>query len=255
MVDQAPDKLFSHDPTLDWEGGDLATPKPDQAPTNAWMLSLADLVSLMLTFFVLLFALSGVKDDSWQAVTDALSTRLNPPLEKADSLPTADMNIGRTQQQQAIGLPYLASLFEAIVADTPQLQATVVDLQEDRLILSMSGEDIFAQGGTQVTPVARQLLSSIGGILNGLTNEIGIAAHTSPVPEGGSAYTSNWEFSMARAAAVANILKEVGVNKSFRVYGMAHARFNDIPDLSPAERMSQARRVDVVILPSWRRGL
>ncbi len=240
---------------LEWEGGGLDAPKPDLPSSPAWMLSLADLVSLLLTFFVLLFAMSGVKDDQWQAVTDSLSTHLNPPIQPSDSVPTATKNVSRTERREAISLPYLASLFEAIIADTPQLQATSIDLHGDRLVLSLPSDDVFLGNGTQITPPARQLLSAIGGVLNGLTNEIGIAAHTGPMAEGGPAYTSNWEFSMARASAVANILSEVGVNKSFRVYGMADARFNDLPDLTPAERLARAQRVDIVILPSWRRGL
>ncbi len=97
------------------------------------------------------------------------------------------------------------------------------------------------------------MLSSIGEVLNGLANQIAVAAHTSPMAEGGGAYGSNWEFSLARAGAVANHLRGVGVRQTIRVYGLADARFGDLPEVPAAERLVLARRVDIVILPGWRR--
>jgi len=239
---------------MQWEGGDLDAQRPEGDSAPAWMLSLADLVSLLLTFFVLLFSMTGVREDQWQDVVDALSTRLNPPIVTSESVPVAERNISRDMRRHALGLPYLATLFESIFAESPDMKNARVTLLPDRLILSLPNDQIFDGEGTKVSAPARELLSSVAGVLNGLTNEIGVSAHTSPMPEGGPSYQSNWEFSMARAASVANILTETGVTKPFRVYGMAHARFNDLPNVPPAERFALARRVDIVILPSWRKN-
>ncbi len=236
-----------------WEGGELdAAPPP--VTSNAWMLTFADLVSLMLTFFVLLFAVSGVKDDRWQDVVDTLSRSLNPTVDDPAKSGAALRNIPQVTPREATSLPYLASLFEAVVADTPLLKAATVRLAGDRLVLSLPADALFSGGGTAISPAAKPVMSSIGEVLNGLSNQLAVAAHTSPMAEGGSAYRSNWEFSLARAAAVANHLRSVGVRQQIRIYGMADGRFDDLPELPPAERLVLSRRVDIVILPSWRRG-
>ncbi len=237
-----------------WEGGVLDAPPLPPTSSNVWMLTFADLVSLMLTFFVLLFAMSGVKDDRWQDVVDALSRSLNPTIDDPARSGSALKNIAHVAPRDAAGLPYLASLFEAVVADTPQLKAAAVRLLDDRLVLSLPADALFADGGTVIAPAAKPVMSSIGEVLNGLTNQIAVAAHTSPMLEGGSAYASNWEFSLARAGAIANYLKSVGVSQPIRIYGMADGHFADLPDLPPADRLALARRIEIVILPSWRTG-
>jgi chemotaxis protein MotB len=236
-----------------WEGGDPDA-APPSVPANAWMFTFADLVSLMLTFFVLLFAMSGVKDDRWQAVVDTLSHSLNPTIDDPAKSGAALRNIEQVTPREAISLPYLSSLFEAVVADTPLLKAATVRLTGDRLVLSLPADAIFSGGGTAISPAAMPVMKSIGEVLNGLTNQLAVAVHTSPMAEGGNAFRSNWEFSLARAAAVANHLRSVGVGQRIRIYGMADGRFDDLPELPPAERLVSARRIDIVILPGWRRG-
>ena len=52
-------------------------PKQD-APSVAWMVTFTDLVSLMLTFFVMLFSMSSVKVDVWEKIIDALNRTVDP---------------------------------------------------------------------------------------------------------------------------------------------------------------------------------
>ena len=189
-----------------------------------------------------------------QAVVDALSRSLNPTIDDAARSGSALKKIAHVAPRDAAGLPYLASLFEAVVADTPQLKAAAVRLLDDRLVLSLPADALFADGGTVIAPAAKPVISSISEVLNGLTNQIAVAAHTSPMLEGGSAYASNWEFSLARAGAIANYLKSVGVSQPIRIYGMADGHFANLPDLPPADRLALARRIEIVILPSWRTG-
>ena len=66
--------------------------------SKGWMITFADLLSLMLAFFVLLFAMSKVEVDSWKALVDSLSNRLNPLSEW-----TRPLLEGRTQDLAVAG--------------------------------------------------------------------------------------------------------------------------------------------------------
>ena len=54
-----------------------------RGPSKAWMITFTDLVSLMLTFFVMLFAMSNVKIDKWESMIDVLSLSFNVSRAKA----------------------------------------------------------------------------------------------------------------------------------------------------------------------------
>ncbi len=70
----------------------------------------------------------------------------------------------------------------------------------------------------------------------------------------GGAHTSNWELSLARAAAVANALRRSGYTEDIIAYGYADSRFSQLPDLPADQRRALGRRVDIVVLPNAEGG-
>ena len=83
--------------------------------STAWLVTFADMVSLVLTFFVLLFSMSNVKVDKWENMIDALSQSLNPTRVEVVVTPTARHNIASVFFKRAINLDYLTSIFEETV--------------------------------------------------------------------------------------------------------------------------------------------
>lgn len=231
----------------DWPGG--VTPE-EAAAERAWLLTFTDLVSLMLTFFVLLFSMSNVKVGDWKNIIDSLSRTLRPELEKVVKAQTATFNIGTIYRRQAIDLNYLTSVIEEGIKDIDALAGTQVMLLEDRLVIALPGDLLFQQGRAEMTEGAREAMFVFGGLLSNIGNEIGVNGHTDPAPPVGGAYASNWELSTARAAAVANALRRAGYADDIIAFGYADSRFKQLPAVEDSLRRSLARRVDIVILPT-----
>ena len=210
----------------------------DGAPKNsrpraAWMVTFTDLVSLMLTFFVLLFSMSSVKMDEWDAMIDTLTQTLNPGKITTVAAATAKFNIGTIFRRQATNLDYLSGVLEAGVANDPMLSSSRIMLLDDRLVIAMPGDLLF--------PAGQAVMPDVG-------NQIGVNGHTDPVPPSpDKGFQSNWELSLARSSAVANALRRSGYTDDIIAYGYADSRFSQLPSLSPAERTKLARRVDIVI--------
>ena len=89
--------------------------KMEVVQSTAWLVTFADMVSLVLTFFVLLFSMSNVKVDKWENMIDALSQSLNPTRVEVVVTPTARHNIASVFFKRAINLDYLTSIFEETV--------------------------------------------------------------------------------------------------------------------------------------------
>ncbi len=216
----------------------------------AWMVTFTDLVSLMLTFFVLLFSMSNIKVDRWNDVIDALSQSLNPSSTKAQSSATASFNIATLFRKRAINLDYLTSVLEEAVANDALLVNSQLMRLEDRLVIALPGDLLFEPGKAVLAENARKALFNLGGVLRNIGNQIGINGHTDPLPSSGTDYTSNWELSMGRAAAVANALKRSGYTEDIIAFGYADSRFKELPDMPKAERSALGRRVDIVVFPT-----
>ena len=216
----------------------------------AWLITFTDLVSLMLTFFVLLFSMSTIRTDHWNSVIDALSQSLNPSSAKAHLSATSDFNIATLFRKRAINLDYLTSVLQDASTKDELLSNNHLMRLDDRLVVALPGDLLFEPGKSVLTEQAKRALFNLGGVLRNIGNQIGIYGHTDPSPPAGTAYDSNWELSVARAAAVANALRRSGYTEDIVAFGYASSRFSELPEMATAERLALARRVDIVIFPT-----
>jgi chemotaxis protein MotB len=231
---------------IDQDG--IATEPP--RTSRAWIVTFTDLVSLMLTFFVMLFSMSNVKVDKWETLTDTLSRSLSPVDRSAPITATAKLNIATVLRKPAINLDYLFSVLQETVAGDQLLSQSQILRLDDRLIIAFPSDLLFERGRAQLSPRAQDAIFNLGGVLRNVGNRIGVNGHTDPMPIDGGAYASNWELSLARAAAVADALKRSGYTEDLTAYGFADSRFIQLPDLPVKERYALGRRVDVVIMPN-----
>ncbi|HEC90816.1 MAG TPA: chemotaxis protein MotB [Alphaproteobacteria bacterium] len=216
----------------------------------AWMITFTDLITLMLTFFVLLFSMSNVKVDKWKDMIDALSLSLNPSQTKSAAVLTAKFNISAILRKRAINLDYLASVLqETLNADQFLRRSRLIRL-DDRLIIALPGDLVFETGSAVMVKRARKALFDLGGILRNIGNKVGVNGYSDPTPLAGGEYVSNWELSLGRAAAVANELRRSGYSDDITAYGYSDSRFNQLPKVAESKRRAMARRVDIVIMPT-----
>lgn len=220
----------------------------------AWLVTFADLVALLLAFFVMLFATQKVDVGKWEALVEALSRRLNPDQTVVIPRPAADRNVDRLSRDYAIDLDYL----EVVIRDKSTVQPELAGLDvlrfEDRIVIRLPAELLFEPGEAAPKPAARPILFSLAGMLATISNRIDVVGHADPTPLTGSSFGSNWELSIARAVTVANELRRSGYDRPLAPSGYGASLFGDLPpDLSGETRRAAARRVDVIVWPT--RGL
>ena len=112
----------------------------------AWLITFTDLVSLMLTFFVLLFSMSTLRTDHWDSVIDALSQSLNPSSTRAHMSATSDFNIATLFKKRAINLDYLTSVLQDALSKDDLLSGNHLMRLDDRLIVALPGDLLFEPG-------------------------------------------------------------------------------------------------------------
>jgi len=220
----------------------------ERHPSVIWVITFIDLLTLMLTFFVMLFAMSHVKIDKWQHLIDTLSTTLNPNRAKPTPVPTAEYNISSIFRKRAINLDYLVAVLQQKVDKSDVLKESLLVLLEDRIIMSLSGERLFRAGTAALTDEARVELFELGGVLRNIENQIGVAGYSEEDTFTGMSYTSDWELSLARAITVANALKSAGYASEILSYGYGRSRNVQLAGTSAERRRILSRRIDIAIM-------
>ena len=219
--------------------------------SSVWLVIFADLVALMLTFFVMLFSMSNVTSESWQKMVDALADALNPTSEeKIDTTPDVKTNIDLVFRRQAINLDYLQAVLEQKVINSKELKGSQLTLLEDRLVVSLPGSLLFGPNSAILKKTAKDPLFSLGGLLGNVENRLGINGYADEKNFEGKKYNSNWELSLARSISVGNAFRQAGYSGELLNFGYGNAHSSYLKNASEDQRNILSRRIDVVILES-----
>ena len=218
------------------------------------MLTYGDMVTLLLTFFVMLFTVSEVDEHKLQLIIAAFSGL--GILEGGDTLEPGELaEMGHTIMalpSQERGRALDTARKEAISQFQPEIKTKKVRVTVDErgLIISLAADSFFREASAEVDiEASRDLLQRIVGLLITLPeSKFAVEGHTDSVPtdpEGD--FPSNWELSSARATNVLHYLVDLGAEESkFQIRGLS----DTMPLASNETREGRAinRRIDIVIL-------
>ena len=218
-----------------------------------WLVSFADLIALLLAFFVMMFATQRVERLPWEALINSLSRSLNPDHSVQESKPSSRRNVRRLSSERAVDLGYLEKLLRDQAAVEVSLRNLRIRRGEDRLTIELPADSLFATGSDELTGGARDVIFSLAGIFRNIGNRIDVHGHTDPRPVRGAGDQSNWELSIARAFTVAEALRRAGYHRRITALGFADTRFDGTPRARALSRAyAAARRVDVIVRPTRR---
>lgn len=216
---------------------------------NSWMIIFADLLALLLTFFVLMFSMSSVQMSEWQALVTSLSENLNPERAKIQDQDWNKIDEALVFEETALSLDYLKNIFEEKLSRDPILTRSTVTVLDDRLAISLPSDLIFEIGQAELDPDARSAMIELGETLRTVDNEIMVVGHSDLSPISGRLYPTNWELSLVRALLISKLIKTGGYVGTIEAYGNGSSRFGDLDESIPLDqRYNLARRVDVIVL-------
>jgi chemotaxis protein MotB len=184
--------------------------------THLWVISYSDFMTILMIFFLMLFAHRiWAKKVAWE---DRRILQLRAAQEA---------QVGMVQR-----LSKLASL----------------DVQAERIDIQLPDALLFTSGHANLQNSAKGLLAQIAPELKKFNGDIVVEGHTDDLPLGPrSPFRSNWELSVARAFSVITFLTQEGVSPtqiSARGYGPYRPR---VPNISPENR-DMNRRIEIVLL-------
>lgn len=210
---------------------------PIRPAGKAWLLTFTDLVCLLLTFFVMLYAMSEPDPARYKALAAGVPGA--KPEQDGDERPEAAFSAASLDRGKAIDLGYLGRVFESQMARNPELADMTVRRVDGTLILSMPSDLLFAPGEAALSEGGRRALFIMGGVAANIGNAMDVVGHADASPAG-QRWASNWELSLARARSVADALHQAGYLRDIAVRGHGDGQ-------SGGEVSAAARRVDLVV--------
>lgn len=221
--------------------------REESTNTGSWLTTYSDMVTLLLAFFVLLFAFSSIDEGKFSSVINAFQNYLGVLqqgqsfLESPAPLPYDYSDLGNQQ---------LVELFQQMTDYIEQtgMEGVELELQERGLIVRFAEQVFFDLGQATLKPNALEILDSLADQLRDLPNPLRVEGHTDDWPIRTSTFPSNWELSVHRATSVVRYLIE---EEGFDPQMLSVAGYSEYRPIRPndtAQNRALNRRVDIVIL-------
>lgn len=182
---------------------------PMEMEDDSWMVTFADMVTLLMCFFVLLFAIS--KPDT--AKVKKISESLREQGFFSDAMPTEDPY---EKLKKSLAMSLGASGYDKLIAVSEAKHGIEVEL---------ASSAFFQPGTAKFTPAALPMLQALSEQIKPLATKnvvIQIEGHTDDEPIATAIFPSNWELSAARAANLVRYLIAQGFPpQKLRAVGLA----------------------------------
>jgi chemotaxis protein MotB len=200
------------------EAAPLPPAEDGQEPSLIWLTSFADLLALLLCFFIMVFAMSAPRNDAFRAIAASLSARLNP--DRAE-VPRAPQEAVRFARPRAVNLDYLSAIVAERVAASTILHTGRVDRLPDRIVLTVPGDRLFAGSSAALAPGGD--IAALAQSLRLVANRVEAVVHLDARAAGQAGYADPWLFALARAGAVATAFGAAGYEAGVPVRATAAA--------------------------------
>jgi chemotaxis protein MotB len=229
---------------------------PCEKGAPMWVTTFGDLMSLLLCFFVLLLSFSEMDRAKYKQVAGSMEKafgvqRRTRVMESPKGIKMIakdfDQEVIATRLKEEIGRELEEAFKNDLYSVRDQLD---VGLEQDNLVIRMMGESTFDSGSAEIRAETRPLLIKIGKIIAKANKDIVVAGHTDNVPihKGRrSPYSSNLRLSIARAAAVAELLLANCDIDPAHLSTMGFGQYRPIADNNTEEGRRKNRRVEIIV--------
>lgn len=223
-----------------------------------WMTTFSDLMTLLLTFFILLFSMSSVSDSKFNQASASMTLAFTGqdgllPKEKT-VVPDNNGEKGDIEGVETTGEeipPELVEMYEKMeqLLHEQEMDTTIgIEVDSEGIYLDIKDSILFSSGSAEVRGSGKDTLNNLAELINQVDNEVIIEGYTDDVPMSNEQYESNWELSTSRAVSVLRYLSEEKAVDPARLSARGYGEHHPIVPNDSAEHRAENRRVNIVIL-------
>jgi chemotaxis protein MotB len=233
-----------------------------------WIVTYSDLMSLLLTFFILLYSMSTIDAEKFKNITEQLqlaltgegresifdggTEQIESPLDEEifadDEMPVDGL---REDEAGEILPEELQEMFERIssyIRDQGLSADVRVLMDRSGIYVEIQDAILFDMGSADLKPSGLEVIGKLEGIVNEFENELVVEGHTDDIPINTREFPSNWELSTGRALSVLRYLEEEHGIAPARLSARGYGEHAPLVPNSSRENRAMNRRVNLLIV-------
>ena len=242
-------------------------PKCPDEGLPLWMGTYGDLVTLLMAFFVLLFAFSSMDSQKFKTIMKAFQGALGV-MQGGKTLSPEQLITDSRIQSKGMELKFqqLAKEIQQAIEEQENKkkmkqsdigdekksleESATVKITQQGIEISLGAKTLFDSGKSELKAGANEIINMVYDKVRGIDNEVVVKGHTDNVPISTLRYPSNWELSTSRATNILRYLLSVDNSLKGRVSAAGYSDTVPITTNDTPEGRQKNRRVEIVILKS-----
>ncbi|HEY3375497.1 MAG TPA: flagellar motor protein MotB [Candidatus Aquicultor sp.] len=235
-----------------------------------WLLTYSDLITLLMAFFVIMYAMSNVDAVKYASMADSLKVAMGLQSPGSQVVPNM-MSGGKTKDKNSLkntkntATPSLsqvrnfrdakeeqafAAMLKKIKDYTKKKGVTGLEANEDArgVVINLSDKVLFDIGKADLAPSAQAILSDLAGIVLPTGKQIKVEGHTDNIPIKNDRYPSNWQLSTDRATNVIMYWINRFPSVSDRLSAAGYGEYRPVASNLTAQGRAKNRRVEIIVL-------
>jgi chemotaxis protein MotB len=229
----------------------MAREQKVQKGAPAWMCTFADMMSLLLCFFVLILSFSVMDQPTFVKVAGSMERAFGIQRENPHAgNPRNEMMISPNFESVPIESRFQRTLIE-VVENELKTGLVEVEQEEDGLVLRVKEPVAFDSGSAEIKPHFRPFLDKLGKAAAELNAEVIVSGHTDDRPlQKEAPFASNWSLSASRAVKVVEYWSGKFDIPPRRLTAIGYAHGRPLAENITPEGRAANRRVEFKLMPS-----
>ncbi len=243
--------------------------KAESSGAPAWMATFADLMALMMCFFVLLFSFSQIDESKYRLMVESMAkgfgsqqlqlqtpttpsatlsspSSINSPFSQFQAPSRSSRSRNRVQTSQSTKAT--AKQIKVVMKEDIAEGKVTVETTGNTVLIRLPEEVAFPPGSDDVSTQMLGIIDKLAPAMRATTGTIMVTGHTDDVPISSSEFSSNWELSADRAVAVIHeVVKLTGIDES-RFAAVGNGSTKPIAPNDTPENRAKNRRVEISIV-------
>ncbi|MDH3635286.1 MAG: OmpA family protein [Gammaproteobacteria bacterium] len=233
----------------------------DEEGGSTWIVTFADMMTLILVFFILLYTLADFEDEAYKELIESVqvidgdgnqisvidfATRKgrNPqPLKAIEDM----LGLNPSQVPVENLKPALVAEMESMIDNTDLAESVELTYNGDQIILQIDGRYLFESGQSELKDRARFIFANLAQMFRDYADyKIAIRGHTDDQGIQTARFPSNWELSAVRATTVLRYFIQRGIDPR-RMTATGYADYLPLVENNSSENRARNRRVEFVL--------
>ncbi len=212
-----------------------------------WMVTYGDMMSLLLTFFILIVSFSSIQESEYQKAMGSLRGALGILKYKESMIKLSPKKFIQLSGLRTAPTDVKISDIERFIEANNLTDSITVEVTKNGIAIRLQNPVLFDIGKADLKKSGYPILNKIIELANTYPNKIRVEGHTDDLPIHTKEFRSNWELSAIRAINVIHYFQESGHVNPRRMYYVGYGPYKPlVPNTSEANR-AKNRRVEIYL--------